>query len=81
MHDLSGQIELYLNDIADFTIWRAPIAIQQEIRQAVDSSFAAKPRATELLEAAKRAIEIAIEDSEAAALNYLDEVLQKIRDY
>lgn len=76
LHGSSGQIELYPTDIANFTIWLAPEAIQQEIRQAVESGFAAKQRATQLLEAAKRAVEIAIEDSEAAALNYLNEILQ-----
>jgi type I restriction enzyme S subunit len=35
---------------------------------------AAKQHAKKLLEAAKRAVEIAIEDSEAAALAYLSEV-------
>ncbi len=44
-----------------------------EIRQAVEKSFAAKRRAAELLEAAKHAVEIAIEDSEAAAFAYLAE--------
>jgi type I restriction enzyme, S subunit len=38
---------------------------------AVKSSQAGRQRAAELLEAAKRAVEIAIEDSEAAALAYL----------
>ena len=71
LHGSSGQIELYPTDIADFTIWLAPEAVQQEIRQAVENGFAAKQRATQLLEAAKHAIEIAIEDSEAAALAYL----------
>lgn len=73
LHGSSGQIELYPTDIADFTIWLAPSAIQQEIRQAVEKSFAAKRRAAELLEAAKHAVEIAIEDSEAAAFAYLAE--------
>ncbi|WP_157651202.1 hypothetical protein [Dechloromonas denitrificans] len=43
---------------------------------AVKSSQASRQRAAELLEAAKRAVEIAIEDSEAAALNYLNEIIQ-----
>lgn len=77
LHGSSGQIELYPSDIADFTVWLAPEAIQQEIRQAVESSFAAKQRATELLEAAKHAVEIAIENSEAAALAYLKSVEEK----
>ena len=68
----SGQIELYPNDIAQFTIWVAPENIQAQVRQSVEASFQAKQRATQLLDAAKRAVEIAIEDSEAAALAYLE---------
>jgi type I restriction enzyme M protein len=67
----SGQIELYPNDIAEFRVWIAPIAIQKSIREQVEQSFAQKQRATQLLDAAKHAVEIAIEDSEAAALTYL----------
>ncbi len=67
----SGQIELYPNDIAQFTIWVAPENIQAQVRQSVEASFQAKQRATQLLDAAKRAVEIAIENSEAAALAYL----------
>ena len=69
----SGQIELYPNDIAQFTVWVAPTDIQQRVRQAVEDSFRAKQRAAQLLDAAKRAVEIALEDSEAAALSYLQE--------
>ena len=68
----SGQIELYPNDIAEFRVWVAPKALQQSIRKQVEHSFAQKQRATQLLDAAKRAVEIAIEDSEAAALAYLE---------
>jgi restriction endonuclease S subunit len=67
----SGQIELYPNDIAQFKIWVAPPDIQANIRHAVEKSFEQKQRATQLLEAAKRAVEIAIEQSEAEALAYL----------
>ena len=70
----SGQIELYPNDIAEFRVWVAPKALQQSIRKQVEHSFAQKQRATQLLDAAKRAVEIAIEDSEAAALAYLQGV-------
>ena len=43
-------------------------AIQQSVRDAVSS----REKSNRLLDAAKRAVEIAIEDSEAAALAYLD---------
>jgi len=67
----SGQIELYPTDIAEFQVWVAPRALQLEIRGLVEKSFAHRQRATHLLDAAKRAVEIAIEDSEAAALAHL----------
>ncbi len=67
----SGQIELYPNDIAQFKIWIAPTSVQADIRRAVEMSHEQKQRATQLLDAAKRAVEIAIEDSEEAALQYL----------
>lgn len=69
----SGQIELYPNDIAEFKIWVAPPQVQQDIRQAVEKSHIQKQRAAQLLDAAKRAVEIAIEDSEVTALKYLEE--------
>lgn len=70
----SGQIELYPNDIAQFVVWIAPDDIQRSIRKAVDDAFTAKGKATRFLEVAKRAVEIAIEDSEEAALSYLKSV-------
>lgn len=68
----SGQIELYPNDIAQFTVWVAPEPIQQEIRNSVLDSFHQRQCATELLDAAKRAVEIAIEQDELSALAYLE---------
>ena len=59
--------------IAQFCAWDAPATVQADIRQAVNASFQQKQRATQLLDAAKRAVEIAIEDSETAALAYLAE--------
>jgi len=70
----SGQIELYPNDIAQFKVWVAPPETQANIRRAVENSFEQKQRATQLLEAAKHAVEIAIEQSEADALAYLNNI-------
>jgi type I restriction enzyme M protein len=67
----SGQIELYPTDIAEFQVWVAPKTLQLDIRKLVEQCFAERQRASRLLDAAKRAVEIAIEDSEAAALAYL----------
>jgi type I restriction enzyme S subunit len=72
----SGQIELYPNDIAKVVVWQAPKEVQSAMRQAVMDAFAQERRAKELLVAAKRAFEIAIEDSEAAAIGYLTQVEQ-----
>lgn len=46
-------------------------SVQAQVQDAVRQSVQARQRATHLLDAAKRAVEIAIEDSEAAALAYL----------
>lgn len=75
----SGQIELYPNDIAQFKIWVAPPVIQANIRHAIEKSFEQKQRAAQLLEAAKRAVEIAIEQSEAEALAYLHDITTSLR--
>lgn len=74
LHGSSGQIELYPNDIAAFSVWVAPHEVQSNIRKMVERGFEAKQRATQLLDAAKRAVEIAIEDSESAALAYLEKI-------
>lgn len=68
----SGQIELYPNDIAQFLVWIAPTEVQQAIRKAIDDAFAAKRKATRLLDAAKYAVEIAIESGEVSALEFLN---------
>lgn len=67
----SGQIELYPVDIAQFQICLAPEPVQREIHSLVLNAFFARRQAHTMLEAAKRAVEIAIEDSEAAAMAYL----------
>ena len=69
----SGQIELYPSDIAEFQVWLAPKSLQTDVRNQVEQSFTERQRASLLLDAAKRAVEIAIEDSEKAALRYLGE--------
>lgn len=50
-----------------------PVA-QQQVTQAVRQSIDARQQASRLLDAARRAVEIAIEDSEAAALAFLESV-------
>ncbi|MCW0386027.1 hypothetical protein NB722_000566 [Xanthomonas sacchari] len=68
----SGQIELYPNDIGQFRVWVAPANVQAKIRKSVEMSHEQRQRAGALLDAAQRAVEIAIEKGEAAALKYLE---------
>ncbi len=67
----SGQIELRRDVVADYLVWDAPAALQTEIRSKVEEAHHARWRAKQLLEAAKRAVEVAIEDGEAAGLAVL----------
>lgn len=68
----SGQIELYPADIAQFRIWIAPKTTQANIHQAVVEGYEKKQDAIRLLAATKRAVEIAIEECEDAAINFLE---------
>lgn len=67
----TGQLHLYPRDVANFWIPVLPVAEQKHYELLTKQSHALKARANCLLDAAKRAVEIAIEDSEAAALAYL----------
>ncbi len=58
-------------DLLSIPVPNAVAAVSQEITTIVQQGFAARRRARQLLDAAKRAVEIAIEDSEAAAMAYL----------
>ncbi len=70
----SGQIELYPDDIAKIIVWDAPRKTQDKVRDQVLAAFALEHKAQSLLDAAKRAVEIAIEEGEKAALRYLEDV-------
>ena len=63
-------------DLLSLPIPRIDKKTQAAICGAVLSARRARDQAAELLEAAKRAVEIAIEDSEAAALKYLKSVVK-----
>lgn len=76
----SGQIELYPNDIAEFRVWLAPLEVQTRIRCFVEQSFVQKQRANQLLEAAKRTVEIAIETDEETALDFLSQTNEVCHD-
>lgn len=67
----SGQIELYPADIANFWCPELDTSIQKQIDALAQQSFTLKSQSKQLLEAAKRAVEIAIEQDEAAGMAYL----------
>lgn len=67
----SGQIELYPADIANFWCPEIKKATQKKIDALAQSSFELKAKSERLLQAAKRAVEIAIEQDDAAGLAYL----------
>ena len=69
----SGQIELYPNDINKFLIWLAPDEIQNKIEQTINEAFLLEKQSEQLLETAKRAVELAIEQDEQAAMRYIEE--------
>lgn len=71
----TGQLHLYPRDVATFWIPLLSADDQAEFERYAKQARAAKQRAAQLLDAAKRAVEIAIEDSEAAALAYLEEAV------
>ncbi len=62
------------DDILDFPIPILPKEKQTEIEQKVNESFNLRNRAKDLLEHAKRAVEIAIEQDEQVAIDWLESV-------
>jgi len=61
-------------DLLSLPIPNIPVDIQQTIEKSALAARQAKQRATQLLDAAKRAVEIAIERDEKTALEYLEEI-------
>ena len=68
----SGQIELYPTEIKEFRIWLAPPKIQQQIKSQLEQAHQSRQEAQALLAQAKRAVEVAIEDGEEAALKIME---------
>lgn len=68
----SGQLELYPFQIEQFLVPNFQSRIQDELGQYVENSLRARQDSIRLTEIAKRAVEIAIEESETAALHYLE---------
>ncbi|HEY7811572.1 MAG TPA: restriction endonuclease subunit S [Allosphingosinicella sp.] len=67
----SGQIELYPRDIEKLIFWDAPPNVQAATREIVFAGFNAERRAQSYLAVAIRATEIATQDGDAAAVNFL----------
>ena len=74
IHGSSGQIELYPADIDRFIVWIAPRNLQALNRGHVINAYEAKNKTKILLEGGKRAVEIAIEESEGATMSFLAEL-------
>jgi len=69
---------LAVSDVAEFPIPLCSDAIRDEISEFVRKSFQLRNQSKILLEAAKRAIEIAIETNEEAAIKWLNETTNQI---
>ena len=67
----TGQLHLYPKDVSKFFVPVIPETEQAKLEELAKSTEVARREARELLERAKRAVEIAIEDSETAALAHL----------
>lgn len=61
------------SDLLSIPVPDAVGQVSRDITQIVQEGFAARHRASKLLDVAKRAVEIAIEDGEHAAMAYLDQ--------
>jgi restriction endonuclease S subunit len=66
LHWRVGEIENVVVPIIDYTK-------QQEIAELVEESFRLKKQSENILETAKRAVEIAIEENEVEALKYIND--------
>lgn len=67
----SAQVEIYPADIERFVIPFVDAATQEAIAEKMRGSYAARREALALLEVAKRAVEIAIEQDENAGMVYI----------
>lgn len=56
-------------------MWKAPGDVQKQICEKVEASYEAEQLSVQLLDLAKRGVELAIEESEAAASVWIEEQL------
>ena len=75
----SAQAELYPKDIEKYLIPFTEEKTQQEIVASIKESRALKAQSKHLLECAKRAVELAIEQDEQAALEWLEQETQALQ--
>lgn len=77
MRNSRGSVQQRLNQetLKEVVIPLLPLSTQQKIASLVQESHEARRKAKELLEVAKRAVEIAIEQSEDEALRYITEAM------
>jgi restriction endonuclease S subunit len=68
------QTNLNLSEVGELSIPIVDIKIQTQIAELVQQSFALKKESEQLLEKAKQAVELAIEQGEEVAMAYLGEV-------
>ena len=66
------QTNLSLSEIGDLEIPIIDYSKQQQIAKLIEESFSLKKQSEHLLEVAKRAVEIAIEEDEESAMNYIE---------
>jgi type I restriction enzyme M protein len=69
------QTNISSSDILNILIPIIDDTIQTQIEEKIKESFALKESSKELLEVAKRAVEIAIEDGEDMAMEYINPAL------
>lgn len=70
----TGQLHLYPRDVAKIEVPLVDVYIQNELEELATKSATSRQQAQSLLESAKRAVEVAIEEGEAAALAWLASV-------
>ena len=72
----SGQLELYPNQIEQFLIYAPSMEsskLQKKVSRLIKDSFAARKRSQAILNIAKRGVEIAIEQDETTALQWMEQ--------
>lgn len=78
--DAGGSIILHwrVSEIEKVIVPIIDKAKQKEISELITESFTLKKQSEQLLEAAKRAVEIAIEENEEAAMKYIEERMEEV---